>query len=45
VGVGPLLPEIDDDLDVSHAAGGLLVPYLADRGGSRRQWLTEPIPP
>lgn len=44
VGVGPLLPEIDDDLDVSHAVAGLLVPYLADRGGSRRQWLTEPIP-
>jgi cyanate permease len=44
VGVGPLLPEIDDDLDVSHAVAGLLVPYLADRAGSRRQWLTEPIP-
>ena len=30
VGVGPLLPEIDDDLDVSHAVAGLLgtIPVL-----------------
>ena len=30
VGVGPLLPEIDDELDVSHAVAGLLgtIPVL-----------------
>jgi MFS transporter, CP family, cyanate transporter len=27
-------------MSLGAVAGGLLVPYLADRGGSRRQWLT-----
>jgi len=27
-------------MSVGAVAGGLLVPFLADRGGSRRQWLT-----